>query len=240
MTTPTPSHQCRAGQGCRGREYDPESGQWVPALTLRPRFLCPTCIRAVASAAAALWEDYLTLHRVFGDTTVRGPSTGVRAASPTPAVPVNVHADALAQDIADTAHRGALCIADRLGRDAPAEHATGVCLDLIEQNLPVLLDVGEHEAMAWHRDGESWGATVQDGPGLAWRLVGLHQRASAMLGVTRGRDRSPLPCPHCEHSQLGRWHGAELFDCLACGSAWTEADYRRMTTILSDDYREFA
>ncbi|BDB62372.1 hypothetical protein [Rhodococcus sp. RDE2] len=242
MTTdPTPTHACRAGGFCRGRTRAPETGQWIPALTIRPDFLCEGCIRAVTAATAALWQDYLALYRAFGDTSITGPATGPRATSPTPAVPVNVHTDALMGEIADTAHRCATVIAERLALDTdPDERAVGHNLDLIEKNIEVLLMVPEHDAMVWLPGGEQWESTTQDGVSLALRLVDLHRRASSTLGVTRGRDRMPLPCPRCEESQLGRWHGSELIDCLACGCLWTEFDYRRMTTILATDYQEFA
>ncbi|UVT24959.1 hypothetical protein NXT08_22420 [Rhodococcus pyridinivorans] len=242
MTTDpsTTGHACRANDTCRNRVRDYETGNWLSALTIRPRFLCQGCIGAVTAASAALWEDYLALHRAFEDTSITGPTSGRPAASPTPPVPVNVHTDALMGEIADTAHRCAVVIAERLGLADPHERHVGHNLDLIENNIAILLDVPEHDAMGWLRGGEQWAAIRQDGVSLALGLVDLHRRASATLGVSRGRDRMPLPCPRCEESQLGRWHGAELIDCLACGAAWTEFDYRRMTTILATDYQEFA
>ena len=240
MTTPTHSHQCRADTACRGRARDPHTQQWHPALTIRPNYLCPQCIRSVVTAAEALWQDYLDLYRAFGDTSITAPASGVRAPSPAPPVPINVHTDALLTDITDTAHRCAVLIAERLGINEPDERAVTRSLELVETNIAVLLEIPEHSAMGWHRGGESWGSITQDGVGLALHLVELHRSATATLGCTRGRDRMPLPCPHCEEQQLGRWHGSEDIDCTACGSSWTEPDYRRMTTILADDYKEFA
>jgi len=240
MSSPTPSHRCRAGAGCRGRARNLTTGQWVPALTVRPDYLCPLCIQSVVVASKHLWDDYLALHRSIGDVSITPPAGGIRTPSPTPAALINIHIDALMTDIADTAHRCAVLIAEQLGADEPLEHRVGRNLDLIEANVPVLLDIPEHEAMAWHRGGETWGYTLQDGIGLALRLVGLHRSATATLGTTRGRDRMPLPCPRCEEQRLGRWHGAETIDCAACGAEWNETDYRRMTSILADDYKEFA
>ncbi|WP_418346187.1 hypothetical protein [Rhodococcus pyridinivorans] len=240
MTSSPTSHQCRAAAGCRGRTRDPNTQQWIPALTIRPDYLCPSCIRSAVAAAENLWHDYLELYRSVGDTTVIAPATGVRAPSPDPAAPINIHIEALMTDIADTAHRCAVLIAERLGVTEPDERAVTLSLQLVESNIDVLLHVPAHPAMGWLPGGESWGPITQDGVGLALRLIELHRSARATLGVTRGRDRMPLPCPRCEEQRLGRWHGADIIDCGACGSTWTEAGYRSMTSILADDYKEFA
>lgn len=237
---PSTSHHCRAGTGCRGRTRNPDTEQWTPALTIRPHYLCSSCIRSVVTATEHLWHDYLELHRAIGDTSVTPPAGGVRAPSPNPAVLINVHTDALMNDIVDTAHRCAVLIAEQLGLDEPDQRAVTRSIELVEKNVPVLLDIPEHESMAWNRDGESWGHATQDGVGLALRLVELHRSASATLGVTRCRDRMPLPCPMCEEPRLGRDHGEETINCSGCGATWTETDYRRMTTIFADDYKEFA
>lgn len=108
-------------------------------------------------------------------------------------------------------------------------------LELVEANLDALLMAPPTEHMAWSRDGTEFDHVVFDGPQLALQLVDLHRRARVLAGVARGRDRMPVPCPRCESAELGRWHGEDTVNCLACGSIWTESDYRRLTLVLADD-----
>lgn len=76
-----------------------------------------------------------------------------------------------------------------------------------------------------------------DGVDLALDLVVVVGRARARVGITRRRDRMPVPCPRCEHDTLGRWVGGDVVDCLHCHAIWSEPEYRRLTLVLAEDYR---
>ncbi|WP_064075892.1 hypothetical protein [Prescottella equi] len=235
MTEPH-DHTCRADTSCRGRRRN-EHSEWIPATTENPNTLCQSCTRAVETAVAHLWDDYLGLRRSFRDRDVR-PDTGPKSGTPTPQIPVNVHTDALMHEIEDTTIRCAEAITDVL-RTPPADiRDLGRALEIVEPNITALLRVPEHDAMDWNRAGEQWIPVTYDGPTLALQLADLHRRARATLGVERARDRMPVPCPRCEEMQLGRWHGDTTVTCLACGSSWTEDDYHRLTLILADDYHD--
>lgn len=227
-----PDHLCRAEQQCRGRRRDVESGDWVPALTLTPNALCHSCVLWVEGAIANLDSEEATLRAMFLDTSGR-PGGGVKAASPAPAVPINVYTDALAQDIRETVHRCAELICEAIRRDTPEQKFFGSHYSIVAEDIDVLIAIPPHETTEWNRAGDGWVYVVQDGPALALKLVDLHRRARATIGQERGRDRMPLPCPRCEEHQLGRWHGSVTVDCLACGSRWAESDYKHMTLVLA-------
>lgn len=227
-----PDHLCRAEHQCRGRRRDVESGDWLPALTLTPNTLCHSCVLWVEGAVAQLGTEHDALQALFLDPSAR-PGGGVKAASPAPAVPINVYTDALAQDIRETVHRCAELICEAIRRDTPEQKYFGSHYSIVANNVDVLLAIPSHETTEWNRAGDDWIYVVHDGPTLALKLVDLHRRASATIGQERGRDRMPLPCPRCEEHQLGRWHGSVTVDCLACGSRWAESDYKQMTLVLA-------
>ncbi|NHP15284.1 hypothetical protein G8767_17155 [Rhodococcus sp. IC4_135] len=227
-----PDHLCRAEHQCRGRRRDVESGDWLPALTLTPNTLCHSCVLWVEGAVAQLGTEHDALQALFLDPSAR-PGGGVKAASPAPAVPINVYTDALAQDIRETVHRCAELICEAIRRDTPESVYFGSHYSIVADNVDVLLAIPSHETTEWNRAGDDWIYVVHDGPTLALKLVDLHRRARATIGQERGRDRMPLPCPRCEEHQLGRWHGSVTVDCLACGSRWAESDYKQMTLVLA-------
>lgn len=236
-------HVCRAGKRCTARTRTEDGKGWTPAATINPNSLCNSCIRWVESETAALWADYLALHRIVGERP-NAQHEGGKRPDPTSQIPLNVHVDALMRDIVDTVERAAEQIADILHIDNP-EHPNPTALlaaglAIVEPNITILSRVGKFDAQQWNDAGDKVEALNTDGPTLCLKLAELHHHAQNQLGETRGRDRMPVPCPRCEHSALGRWHGADNVDCLHCGSSWTESDYKRMTLILADDYQELA
>lgn len=232
-------HTCRAGQFCRGRVRSAEEPyDWIPAQSREPNNLCKSCFRAVEGAVSELFNDVDALSGMFTEPTA-APVGGSKAASPAPAVPVNVFSESLAKDIRDTVERCAEGIADVLHTTFETGSPFSTAMAMLQPNIETLLQVPWHEAMEWNRAGDDFDHTVKDGPQLALELVDLHRRARAQVGKDRGRDRMPVPCPRCEESQLGRWHGGTVINCLACGSSWPEEDYKRLTLVLSSDYEEF-
>lgn len=234
MTT----HACRAGTGCADRRRDTD-GAFAPAPTEIPNTLCSHCHRRVTLAAGDLWSDYLALDRMVADPTLRPRTTSGVHSTPTPPIPIDIHADALAREIATEVHRAAEAISDRLHCNPPGSNSIGACIDLVEANVDVLLAVPAITNVDSYLGGETWTINTIDGPTLALRLVDLHRRARLTLAIDQGRDRLPLPCPICEDSTIGRWHGSTDVDCRACGSIWTATEYRQMTDILAVDYAEF-
>ncbi len=228
----TADHTCRSGSHCSARRRNTD-GVFVPEITLHPNTLCLSCVRRVQPAVSGLWSDYLALDRMASDPTLRAPIRSDVHSTPVPPVPVDVHADALMCEIAEEAHRSAECIADQLHMTTPPATSVGLCLDLIESNVDVLLNVPAHDSMVWNRMGDDYTEATFDGPALAVRLVELHRRARLAIAVDVGRERMPLPCPLCEGSTVGRSHGEIDIDCRSCGKRWTPEEYQQMTQILA-------
>ena len=237
-------HACKAGKRCRARTRTEDDKGWTPAATHTPHTMCDPCIRWVETDAAALWADYLALHHMVGERPNTQHDSGSKRPDPTSQIPINVHVDALMRDIVDTVERSAEQISDVLHIDNPQnENPTALlaaALAIVEPNITILARVREFDSHQWNEAGDQLVAVDTDGAKLCLKLAELHHRAQNQLGETQGRDRMPVPCPRCEHSTLGRWHGAENVNCLHCGSSWTESDYKRMTLILADDYQELA
>lgn len=231
-------HHCRSGELCRAATWSADNTGRVPALTIESNTLCRSCRNWLHGATSELWNDFLGLRRAVGDR-VSGGHGEIRTSNYATRSPIDVHADALSRSIADAVEHCADCIADKVGGLREC-HSFADHLAVVEANLDVLIDIPMHDAMDWNRAGDDYELTEVDGPALALRLIDLHRRARSALAVDRGRDRMPLPCPRCEHSELGRWHGSSDVNCLACGSSWPEADYQRLTTVLAVDYAEFA
>jgi hypothetical protein len=66
---------------------------------------------------------------------------------------------------------------------------------------------------------------------------------SRRIETASGRDRvvhrlpAPCPAPGCNRLALVRDDGSNYVACRACGSRWPEADYRRLTLILTSEAR---
>lgn len=89
------------------------------------------------------------------------------------------------------------------------------------------------------RRGQSREWIEESGLDLALGITELHNRVRADLGKTRLRHRYAMPCPRCGH-RVGRDDGAAVVDCenQACGSSWTEREYKFLAGLIVDEGRE--
>lgn len=107
------AHRCITGPRCRGREDKAQ-----PATTERPNTLCDACLNAHTDAIKRLLRDYAMLYATIGERqTTAGEAV---KSTPTPGIPINIHADRLMADIVEWAQRGALVIARKLNIAPPA------------------------------------------------------------------------------------------------------------------------
>lgn len=228
------SHLCRAGASCSSRSRNPETGEWIPRITILPNTVCPRCIHAIEAAAHhQLWSDYLALHRLFLVPT-RHAGSEIRSGEPKSQVPVNVMSDALMNEIVDAVYRCAAAIAEQLHMPLRESGQLAYWLSVVEHNIAVLLTAPAVDIPMWNRAGDDFAPVRIDGIGLGLALVDLHRRAVAMVGIEQPRERMPVPCPKCESFRLGRDitpAGVSDISCRACGSVWTEAQYRVLTQI---------
>ncbi|MDV6299967.1 hypothetical protein R3P82_12690 [Dietzia maris] len=235
-------HQCRAGRRCRGRSRrEDASGSlvWVPAETVERSSLCELCREQVARAAFEAEDLWTGLHALLGH--LGSGRSGRRSPGPKSPVPINVHTDALMVELEDRLDRASEVVRERMAATAaPAgDRQARVARDarFVMANVAELVAVPRFDATRWADSGETWGECEMDGVDLALDLLDVVSRARSRVGITRRRDRMPVPCPQCEHDTLGRWVGGEVVDCLTCHAVWSEEEYRRLTMVLAEDYR---
>lgn len=87
--------------------------------------------------------------------------------------------------------------------------------------------------------GGAWVTEDLTGVQGALEVLALRREARRMLGLVRGKDRLPEPCPNpdCERKTLVRWHGSDQVECESCSEVWPERDYERLVKVLAA-YRE--
>lgn len=238
-------HECRAGRWCRGRSRrEDETGRlvWVPAETAERSTLCSACREQVARSAFEAEDLWTGLHALLGHLGSGG--RGRRSPGPKSPLPINVHTDALMVELEDRLDRAAEVLRERMrATAAPAgDRQARVRRDarFVMANVDELVAVPLFAASKWHEGGQSWGEVDVDGVDLALDLVVVVGKARSRVGITRRRDRMPVPCPQCEHDTLGRWVGGDVVDCLNCHAVWSEDEYRRLTLVLAEDYRGLA
>lgn len=220
-------HLCRAGSYCRDATYGPHptSDGWQAAAATAPNTLCDRCTSAVAAAVAGLWQDYLGLDQLVTEPTT-GAASEIRSPSPTPALPIDIHTDALKVELETVVGHAAAAITSH----APPR-AFVTAITLVENNLDTLLRAPRHPVVMWNRAGDRRERFIVDGIDIALKLGSLHRRARMILGVDRGKDRMPVPCPRCEARRLVRFHGAAGVTCESCNACWTDYGYQQLTTI---------
>lgn len=232
---PTEIHHCRAGESCAGRSRSTDGQGWIPRITETANTVCTRCRRQIEIAVAELWDDYCCLNALFLVPTEHAGSE-IRSGIPGSQVPVNVFSDALMHDIADSIYRCAAAITPNPAQSAHTAFAQFVtCRGIVQRNIDTLLAAPPTKHLLWNRAGDDYLAEMLDGVQLALALVGLHRRAVSLVGVERPRERMPVPCPQCGSRQLGRDVNPDGIDddvsCRACGSSWTDEEYRRLTQV---------
>ncbi|MFN3600521.1 MAG: hypothetical protein ACK4UY_03925 [Dietzia sp.] len=235
-------HECRAGRWCRGRSRREDAeGRlvWAPAETVERSTLCTPCREHVARAAFEAEDVWTGLHALIGH--LGSGRSGRRSPGPKSPVPINVHTDALMVELEDRLDRAAEVVRERMAVTAsPAgDRQARVARDarFVMANVVELVAVPRFDATRWAESGEWWGEVEMDGVDLALDLVTVVDKARSRVGITRRRDRMPVPCPQCEHDTLGRWVGGEVVDCTNCHATWSEDEYRRLTLVLAENYR---
>ena len=232
---PIEIHRCRAGASCAGRSRAADGQDWIPRVTDTANTVCTRCRRDIELAVAELWDDYRCLDSLFLVPTEHAGSE-IRSGIPGSQVPVNVFSDALMHDIADAIYRCAAAITPNPAQSAQTAFAQFVtCRGIVQRNIDTLLAAPPTKHLLWNRAGDDYLAEMLDGVQLALALVTLHRRAVSLVGVERPRERMPVPCPQCGSRQLGRDVNPDGIDddvsCRACGSSWTDQEYRRLTQV---------
>jgi hypothetical protein len=230
MTNPL-NHACLNYRRCQPGDQ--------PRTTQTPNTLCDPCTLRATRHIANLPAQHLRLRAMLTDHT---PTTNnPRRAAPDSTVLINTAVDALLGAIHHHATMAAEIVADALNTADPYRHDptahVHACCALTAPNVPLLLGRGVVDIMAWNRAGTHRYVTTTTGTEIIQHLDYLGAVAHYTLGYTRARSYRDLPCARCHHRTVGRWAGADTFDCETCGTQFPEADIRRHDRILLERHR---
>ncbi|MGH8571858.1 MAG: hypothetical protein ACREX8_04685 [Gammaproteobacteria bacterium] len=237
-----PHRPCTVPGGC-GHLHKPEHVK-TGALIVAATGLCLTCTRIVTDAITQLPRDYVDLHLALSHNTTGLHELVTGSTDPPAALRVNVAA--LAAELATTATMWAEPVAEklgiswdsgRMGRHTRPGNALQRATRILVGAIPVLLALRDVEVQTWADNG--WYRTYDPADGIdgALTLHGLHQITRATLGHTKLVHQLPAPCPHCDTMSLVRDDGDDHVHCQRCHLRWPEADYRRLTLILTSGHQ---
>lgn len=233
------AHSCLNGRRCVNKV------DGKPRHTEQARAFCDACLSRTVQRIQQLPEQWLRLHAMIGDRQA-GVDVNIRRPKPSGNVPLNLHVDTLLGDIVTTLTTAAEVIADKMGMDNP-EHSQPAeqvlaCTMILAPNLRMLVNatgVGGREeddpaidVMSWLPNGTFQLATTTTGVELVQKLDHHGSLAYFTLGLTRARIHRDIPCARCHAKQVGRWAGADDFDCEGCGARIPEEDVRRQDRVL--------
>jgi hypothetical protein len=260
------THRCMSGRYCRAALN--VDGERVAALTESEGSVCAACAASIARDISDLADTWVALHIAIGDQARRGAAkvSGSRAAP----INLNTDVDALKVEIVDKLVIAASLIADKLNAEEPrahnstdSEHARTViaCSRILAPHVDTLLRLPATEVAGWATaaetdyPGESIRYETDDGTvtyipnktitemtglKIAQQLADLRRRARALLDVPL--DRIPLPCPHCNETQLvrsqrdiktvgGKTNQIDQIDCANCKLNWPYDRYQQLIAI---------
>jgi DNA-directed RNA polymerase subunit RPC12/RpoP len=201
-----------------------------------PDEYCTLCLHRITRRIEAMPEQYLRLHAILGERHA-GLDAGIRRAKPSASVPLNLHVDTLLSDIVYGTTMAAEIICDRWGLHAYPHHRNamvqvGECCAVITLNIDRLVALGGIDIMFWTRSGCATGVSATTGTAILGHLDRLSSYAHHALGLALARIKREFPCARCGSDQVGRWAGKDEFDCLHCGSRFSENDIDRQGKIL--------
>ena len=224
MTNPI-NHQCVNGKRC-----NPGAD---PQTTEKPDTLCRQCTTRSRRRIEQLPCQHFQLHAMIAD---HPPTDTPTHRQPDSTVPLNTTIDALCEDIHHHTVMAAEIVADSMHsypryHHNPSRHIA-LSVALIAPNLDKLLDAQEIDIMQWNLEGTRHTVTTTTGTHITQHLDHLGALANHTLGQTRARTYRDIPCARCGNTSVGRWTGAENYDCQNCGTQWPETDIRRQDLIL--------
>jgi len=225
MTNPT-NHQCLNGRRCQLGD--------TPATTEKPNTLCHPCTARARQHITRLPQQHAQLHAMIGD---HDPTINARHTQPHACIPINLAVDTLIGRITHHTHLAAEIITDHLHCDPPPPHDVTKCSALIGLHLPVLLAVTDIDVLVWNRAGTRRTLDTTTGVAIIQHLDHLSEMARYTLGQTRTRAYRDIPCARCTARTVGRWTGADAWDCETCGATFAETDIRRYDRILLERHR---
>lgn len=231
------AHRCVSANRCMNKV------DGKPRHTEKADSFCNACLHRVQERIEQLPEQWVRLRHMIGERHA-GVDVNIRRPKASGNVPLNLHIDTLLGDIASDLMTAAEVVADKMNIDNPDPQEPGkhiqTCVRIVAPNLHVLMaaaGVGGREADDKSIDVMRWTAgvpvaTTTTGVDIVRHLDHLGSLAYYTLGLTRARTQRDIPCSRCRARTVGRWAGADYFDCQSCGSEFAEDDIRRQDKIL--------
>jgi hypothetical protein len=224
------THACLNAQHCQPGDK--------PRTTDAPNTLCPPCLSRARRRTADLPPQHLALHARIGEHLA---NPNPRHTQPESGVLINTTIDTLLTNIEHTTTLAAEIIADLLHTTNPYHHdATAhvaACCQLTAPNLHKLQPLHAIDVMEFGAGRHHHTITTITGVTIIQRLDRLAALAHYTLGYTRTRHYRDLPCARCGANTVGRWTGADCYDCQTCGTQWPEATIRNHDRILLERHK---
>ena len=238
------SHRCATGKNCKASIVD-DDGKRQPRETERADDLCQACLNHTTQRVEQLPEQWIRLHAMIGERHA-GVDVNIRRPKPSGTVPLNLHVDTLLADIVTELTTAAEVIADKTNMDNPTHTSPAkqvqACVRIVAPHIHTLIHasgVGGRDAddknidvMTWAPNGLVHMPSTTTGIRIVKQLDHYGALAYYTLGLTRARDKRPLPCNRCHAYAVGRWAGSDWYDCGECGAQFAEDDLRRQDQIL--------
>lgn len=234
--------QCDMEGGC-GSTQDPEAPpRFEGGAILTPTGLCESCAKRVFRSLSELPMDYVELHFLLASGE-SGITSDVVMGSRELQIPMRVSIEALQASMLHELQVWSIPVARKLGiawdANQGIECRPGWLLNravkLLTNGLGTLLALPEQRYRYAALDCEF---VTRDGIGGALELMRMHDLVRFAAGKTKLIHELPSPCPRCERMTLVRHNGTEHVTCESCGVRWPEKDYKRLTLILAEDYRD--
>lgn len=195
----TDDHRCIAAAACRSAEYI--NNVRTPGPVVDTGTLCDPCRKWMRDACHQLTRDYRQLEAALGDR-IGDSGAGKVSSTPTPAILINTHADALMTEIVDAATLAAEIVADQLLHTTPKPRNTTPDFRHNNQTVRAQPDsiAKQHEALT-HADGY---ARLEQ----AVRIVEPHIERLAQLGENDTMEwLKPERCQrHDDRIRIARSH----------------------------------
>lgn len=223
------------------------NGKRVPALLTEQSGVCPVCVNHVRRCLSAAERDWCKLKLVLGEREASGSDKVTFTRSP--AIPINIHADALMVELREVVGLAAKMVALECGVKRPrrASQYRGLVADvgLVGPRLDVL--IGAKSRWFAVRDDEGRSVAELSGVDLVRQLVDVHAKVRSHTGESVRVRREPLPCPRCDtpralvrevqdrRGYVSASDGSatpEVVRCVSCGEQWSEADYRWLSQLV--------
>lgn len=233
--------ECDVEGGC-GSVQDPTAPpKFEGGAIITPTGLCEACAMRVLRSLEELPLDYteLSLLLASGES---GITSDVIMGSKELQVPIRVSIEGLQASMVHELQVWALPTARKLGiawdANVGLDCRPGWILDravrLLTRALDTFLALPER-SYRYALDAEP---VTRDGIGGALELMRMHDLVRFAAGKTKLIHELPTPCPRCEHMTLARHNGTDHVVCENCGVRWPEDQYKRLTLVLAEDYRD--